>query len=60
MLTKEKIKQSIDSLPDHFSIEDVIDELILIDKIDQGLNDVAEGNVYSTEEVKQKLNKWLK
>jgi predicted transcriptional regulator len=60
MLTKEKIKRTIDTLPEHFTIEDVIEELIVIDKIEQGLKDVEEGNVYTTEEVKQKLSKWLK
>ncbi len=56
MLTKEKIKRSIDSLPDKFTIEDVIEELILIDKIEQGLTDIREGNVYSTEEIREELN----
>ncbi|MBN2350749.1 MAG: hypothetical protein JXJ22_18065 [Bacteroidales bacterium] len=60
MLTKDKIKKTIDSLPDNFTIEDVIEELIVIDKIEQGLKDIEEGNVYTTEEVKQRLSKWLK
>ena len=60
MLTKEKIKKTIDSLPDNFTIEEVIEELIVIDKIEQGLKDVEEGNVYSTEELRKKLGKWLK
>lgn len=59
MLTKDKIKKTIDTLPDQFTIEDVIEELIVIDKIEQGLKDSEEGNVYTTEEVKQKLSKWL-
>ena len=60
MLTKDKIKRTIDTLPDNFTIEDVIEELIVIDKIEQGLKDVEEGNVYTTDEVKKKLAKWLK
>jgi len=60
MLTKDKIKKTIDTLPDQFTIEDVIEELIVIDKIEQGLKDVEEGNVYTTDEVKQKLSEWLK
>jgi len=60
MLSKETIKKTIDRLPDKFTIEDVIEELIVIDKIEQGLKDVEEGNVYTTEEAKQKLSKWLK
>ena len=60
MLTKEKIKQSIDSLPDDITIDQVIDKVILLDKIEQGLKDVEEGHVFTTEEAKSRLSKWLK
>ena len=60
MLTKEKIKKSIDTLPDNLTIDQVIDRMIMLDKIEQGLKDVEDGNVFTTEEVKDKLNKWLK
>ena len=60
MLTKEKIKKSIDTLPDNLTIDQVIDKIIMLDKIEQGLADVENGNVFTTEEIKDKLNKWLK
>ncbi len=60
MLTKDKLKQTIDALPDHFTIEDVIEELIVIDKVEQGMRDVEEGNVFTNEQVREKLGKWLK
>ncbi len=60
MLTKEKIHYTIDSLPDNLTIDQVIDQMILLDKIEQGIKDVDEGKVHSTEAVKDKLNKWLK
>ncbi|MBK6284788.1 MAG: hypothetical protein IPF54_21085 [Draconibacterium sp.] len=60
MLTKEKIHYTIDSLPDNLTIDQVIDQMILLDKVEQGIKDVDEGKVYSTEAVKDKLNKWLK
>ncbi len=60
MLTKEKIKKTIDSLPENFTIEDIIEELIVLDKIEQGLKDVKEGKVYTTKELKHRLAKWLK
>lgn len=60
MLTKEKIKKTIDTLPDNLTVDEVIDKIILLDKIEQGLKDVENGNVYTTDEVKDKLKKWFK
>jgi predicted transcriptional regulator len=60
MLTKKKIHNTIDKLVEPLTIDQVISELILLDKIEQGINDANEGRVFTTEEVKEKLNKWLK
>ncbi|MEI6436553.1 MAG: hypothetical protein WCP32_17135 [Bacteroidota bacterium] len=61
MLTKDKIRKTIDALPDDsFSIDEIVERLILLDKVEQGLQDIKEGQVHSTEEVKKKLERWLK
>jgi predicted transcriptional regulator len=60
MLTKEMIHNTIDTLPEGFTVDQVIEEIILIDKIEQGIKDANEGRVFTTEQVKEKLNKWLK
>jgi predicted transcriptional regulator len=60
MLTKEKLHRTIDNLPENLTLDQIISELILLDKIEQGIKDADEGRVYSTDEVKDKLNKWLK
>ncbi len=60
MLTKEKIQKTIEGLSDKPKLEDVIEKLILLDKIEQGKKDVNEGRVYSGEQVRDELKKWLK
>ena len=60
MLTKDKIKKTIESLPENPTVEQVIEELILLDKIEQGIKDADEGRVYTTDQVKERLGKWLK
>ena len=55
MLTKEKIKSTIDKLPENFTVEEVIDRIILLDKIQQGIEDSEQGNVISSQELKSKL-----
>lgn len=60
MLTKEKIQKTIQSLPDNPELELVIEKLILLDKIDQGIKDADNGDVYTREQVRDELKKWLK
>ena len=59
MLTKEKVKKTIDRLPDSFTVDQVVEELVVLDKIEKGLIEVEEGKVYSTQQVKDQLKKWL-
>ena len=47
-------------MSDNVTIDEVIDKLILLDKIEKGLDDVNNGYVYTTDEIKTKVNKWLK
>lgn len=58
MLTKDKLKKSIESLPDSFTIDELIDRLIFIEKIESGLKESKEGQVISNEEMKSLIEKW--
>jgi len=60
MLTKTQIIDSLSNLPENVTIDQVIDHLVVVEKIQKGLNDSAEGKVYNKEEAKVKLKKWLK
>jgi len=59
MLVKEQVSETIARMPDEFELDDIIDKLIFLDKIEQGLKDSEEGRVYSEEEAAKKLEKWL-
>ena len=61
MLSKEAIRKTIDNLPDEvLSIGEVVERLIFLDKVEQGLQDVKDGQVHTTKAVRKKLEKWLK
>jgi hypothetical protein len=60
MLTKQKIIKSIKALPDNFSLDDVIDRIVLLQKIEIGLEQSEKGETHSSSEAKKKLKKWLK
>lgn len=60
-MNKSKVIETLDELPSEFSTEELIDRLIFIDKVEQGLKDVEEGNIISLEEVKNRVaEKWQK
>lgn len=57
MLTKDEVLKSVSELPDEFSFEEILDKLLLLDKIEIGLEQSQSGNVVSTAEAKEKLSK---
>ncbi len=42
MLTKEKVLQTISQLPDQFSSDELLDEMLLLQKIEKGVNTVRQ------------------
>lgn len=59
MLTKEKILETIKGMPEHFSIEELFEKVILLQKIELGIDQSNNNQVYSTSEAKERLKKWL-
>ncbi len=57
---KENILKMIQNLPDDISMEDIIEAIYIRKKIEEGLKDSKEEKLYTNEEVKERLEKWLK
>ena len=60
MLTKEKVNRTINNLTDKFTIDELIDKLIFMEKIEEGLQQSEEGKVVSNEDLKVIIDKWSK
>jgi hypothetical protein len=60
MLTKEKVSRSINNLPDSYTIDELIDQLIFIEKVEEGLKQSEIGKVISNDNVKFMIDKWSK
>ena len=60
MITKTQIINSLDRLPDNLTIDQLVDHLIFVEKVEKGLDDSINGRVNTKEEAKDKLGKWLK
>ena len=60
MLTKKQVLATLKDLPEKFSAEDLIERIILLQKIEIGLEQSAAGKTYTTAEARAKLKKWSK
>ena len=60
MLTRDDVLKTIDDLPKEFSLDEIIDKLIILEKIDTGLGQSKNNETVSTSEAKEQLAKWLK
>jgi hypothetical protein len=60
MLSKEKVSKSISNLPDSFTIDELIEQLIFMEKVEEGYIQSETGKVISNEDVKLMIDKWSK
>ena len=60
MIKKKQLKETIESFPDEFTLEELVDKLILLDKIEKGNRDSIEGNTVSEVELEEEMKKWFK
>lgn len=62
MITKAKLLELIKKMPeDKFDdIDILLDRIILLEKIENGLNDIKEGNIISEEEMETVIESWFK
>ena len=54
---KDNARKIIDGLPDDATLDDLMYELYVNEKIQRGLDAAEKGNVYSHEEIRKKFSK---
>jgi len=59
-MNKKKLLETIKDLPENFSIDELLDKVLLIQKIETGLAQSLNGESKTTDQAKAKLKKWLK
>jgi len=58
-MKKTVVMDSLASLPDEVSIDEIIERLVVIEKIEKGRQQVKEGKVNTEDQAKERLSKWL-
>ena len=60
MDTKQQILKAIEELPANAKVEDALERLYLLYKIERGIEQADSGELISQAEARQRMAKWLK
>ena len=60
MDTKQQMLKAIEELPEDANVEDALERLYLLYKIERGIKQADSGVLISQEEARQRMAKWLK
>lgn len=59
MITKTKVKETLEKFPEEFSIDDLVEKLIIIDKVERARQQSRNGEVITEEELDADIEKWF-
>jgi len=59
-MTRETVNQAISSLPQNFDLDALVERLIFIEKLEEGLAQLDRGECKTQEEVKEIVKSWRK
>ncbi|CAN5257502.1 hypothetical protein BH09BAC6_BH09BAC6_06420 [soil metagenome] len=59
MLTKDKVKELIDHMPETFSVDDLVERVLLLQKIESAQAEIANGEGIDWEDLKNEMDLWL-
>lgn len=60
MITKEKVLETLKTMPNEFSIDDLMDKLILLNKVQVGMGQAKKGDSYTSDQAKKLIKEWSK
>jgi hypothetical protein len=58
MLTKEKVKELVDHMPDTFSVDELVGEIILLQKIEIAREQFKNGDFITDDELDAEIETW--
>jgi predicted transcriptional regulator len=59
-MKREKVIDTVRELPQEFELEELIEKLVFVEKIEKGIQQAEEGKVTPHDEVKKMIKKWQK
>ena len=59
MISKEKLQEAVNQLPDSIDLDELIERLVFLDKIEKGNNQSLLDDVVSEENLDENIEKWF-
>lgn len=57
-MKRDKAIETVKEFPQEFELEDLIERLVFVEKVEKGLQQVQQGKTISHEQVKEMTKKW--
>ncbi len=57
-MTKHALAASLPDLPEEFSIDELIERLLIVEKIENGRRQYSEGKTLTSDEVAKRMESW--
>lgn len=57
-MKRDKVLETVKEFPQEFDLEDLIERLIFVEKVEKGLQQIKEGKTVPHEQVKEMVKKW--
>lgn len=57
-MKREKVVETVNEFPQEFELEEFIERLVFVEKIEKGLQQIKEGKTLSHKQVKETVKKW--
>lgn len=57
-MKRDKVIEAVQDFPPEFELEDLIEKLIFIEKVEKGLIQIEEGKTVSHDKVKEIVSEW--
>ncbi|MCU0469092.1 MAG: hypothetical protein MUF58_10845 [Arcicella sp.] len=58
-MNRNKVLDTVSEMPQEFEVENLIERLLFIQSVEEGLEQSKAGNILSIDEAKNQLSKWL-
>jgi hypothetical protein len=59
MISKEKLQETVNQMPDSIDLDELIERLVFLDKIEKGNNQSLLDDVISEESLDENIQKWF-